>query len=47
MKKDIADYLNKCLTCQMVKATYQHLVRELRPLGIPTWKWDSILMDFI
>jgi len=46
MKKDVAEYVNKCLTCQKVKAEHQCPVDELRPLEIPTWKWDSISMDF-
>jgi len=28
-------------------AKHQRSVEELRPLEIPTWKWDSISMDFI
>ena len=47
MKKDVAKYVNKCLICQKVKAEHQRPVGELRPLEIPTWKWDSISMDFI
>ena len=35
------------MTCQKVKVEYQRPVRELRPLEISTWKWDSISMDFI
>jgi len=47
MKLDIADYVNKCLTCQKIKAEYQRLTGELRPLEVATWKWDSILMAFV
>jgi len=47
MKKDVAEYVDKCLTCQKVKAEHQRPVGELRPLEIPTWKWDSISMDFV
>ena len=47
MKKYTAEYVDKCLNCKKVKAEHQRLAGELRPLGIPTWKWDSILMDFI
>ena len=47
MKKEVVEYVDKCLTCQKVKAEYQHLVGELQPLEIPTWKWDSISMDFV
>jgi len=47
IKKVIAEYINKRLTCQKVKAEHQHSVGELRPLEIPTSKWDAILMDFV
>ena len=47
MKKEATKYVDKCLTCQKVKAEHQHPVGELRPLEIFTWKWDSISMDFV
>ena len=47
MKKEVAEYVDKCLTYQKVKADHQRPVGELRPLEISTWKWDSISMDFI
>jgi len=47
MKKEIAKFVDKCLSCQKVKAQHQRLVGELRPLEISTCKWDSISMDFV
>jgi len=47
MKREIAEYVDRCLTCQKVKAEHQRPIGELRPLKVPTWKWDSISMDFI
>jgi len=47
IKKEVAEYVDKRLTCQKVKEEYQRLVGELRPVEIPTWKWDSISMDFV
>jgi len=47
MKKDVAEYVDKGLTCQKVKAEHQRPIGELRPLEIQTWKWDSISMDFV
>ena len=47
MKKDVEEYVDRCLICQKVKAEHQRPVGELRPLEIPTWKWDSISMDFV
>ena len=36
MKKEVAEYVDKCVTCQKVKAEHQRPVGELRPLEIPT-----------
>lgn len=47
MKKDIAEYVSKCLTCQQVKAEHQRPAGTLQPLPIPEWKWDHITMDFV
>ena len=45
MKKDISEYVSKCLTCQQVK--HQVPSGLLNPLPIPQWKWDNITMDFV
>ncbi|KAK8619690.1 hypothetical protein V6N13_135972 [Hibiscus sabdariffa] len=47
MKKDISDYVARCLTCQQVKAEHQHPSGLLQPIRIPEWKWDRITMDFV
>ena len=47
MKKDVVEYLSKCLTCQQVKAEHQELPCLLNPIPIPQWKWDNITMDFV
>jgi hypothetical protein len=47
MKKDIAKFVEQCLTCQQVKAEHQRPAGTLKPLLIPKWKWDEIAMDFI
>ncbi|KAK8636992.1 hypothetical protein V6N13_064424 [Hibiscus sabdariffa] len=47
MKKDISDYVFRCLTCQQVKAEHQHPSGLLQPIRIPEWKWDRITMDFV
>ncbi|GKV45643.1 hypothetical protein SLEP1_g52705 [Rubroshorea leprosula] len=47
MKKDVAKYVSKCLTCQVVKAEHQKPGGQLQPLPIPEWKWEVISMDFI
>ena len=47
MKKENADFVSRCLTCQQVKAEYQKPARKIQPLPIPLWKWDKITMDFV
>jgi hypothetical protein len=47
LKKNIVDYLAKCLECQQVKVEHRHPARLLQPLPIPEWKWETISMDFI
>nr|GFB00234.1 putative reverse transcriptase domain-containing protein [Tanacetum cinerariifolium] len=47
MKKDIAIYVSKCLTCSKVKAEHQRPSGLLQQPEIPEWKWDKITMDII
>ena len=47
MKKDIAEYVSKCLTCQQVKFEYQVPFDLLNLIPIPQWKWVNITMDFV
>ncbi|MCQ7926324.1 hypothetical protein NP234_24385, partial [Salmonella enterica] len=47
MKRDVAKHVEKCLTCQQIKAEHQKPAGELQPLPIPEWKWEEIAMDFI
>ncbi|GKF37103.1 putative reverse transcriptase domain-containing protein [Tanacetum coccineum] len=47
MKRDIATYVSKCLTCAKVKAEHQRPSGLLQQPEIPEWKWDMITMDLI
>ena len=47
MKKDIFKFVERCLTCQQIKAEHKRLPRELQPLQLPEWKWGEITMDFV
>eukprot|EP00253_Pinus_taeda_P006607 PITA_06607 len=47
MKKDVVEYLARCLECQQVKAEHQHPAGLLQLIPIPEWKWETITMDFI
>ena len=35
LKKDVADYVSKCLTCQQVKVKHQKPSGKLQPFPIP------------
>ena len=47
MKRDVAEYVALCDTCQRVKAEHQRPAGLLQPLRVPEWKWEEIGMDFI
>ncbi|GJT29214.1 putative reverse transcriptase domain-containing protein [Tanacetum coccineum] len=47
MKKDIAEYVSRCLTCLKVKAEHQRPSGLLQQPEIPIWKWEGIAMDFV
>ena len=47
MRREVASFVEQCLTCQKVKAERRKPAGELQPLPIPQWKWDDITMDFI
>ncbi|KAK5785564.1 hypothetical protein PVK06_040160 [Gossypium arboreum] len=46
MKRDISDFVSKCLICQQVKAEHQVPMGLLQPIMIPEWKWNRVTMDF-
>ena len=47
MKKDMAEYISRCMKCQQVKVEHQHLAGLLHHFPVPEWKWEVIYMDFI
>jgi len=47
MKREIAELISRCLTCQRVKVEHQVPKGPLQPLEIPEWKWEHITMDFV
>jgi hypothetical protein len=47
MKKDVSDYIARCMECQKAKAEHMHPTGLLQPLSIPEKKWEVITMDFI
>jgi hypothetical protein len=47
MKKEVVDFIARCLECQKVKVEHRHPAGLLQPFPIPEWKWEVITMDFI
>ena len=47
MKRDVATFVAKCLTCQHVKSEHQRPGGQLQPLEIPMWKWEDLTCDFV
>ena len=47
MKREISEFVTKCLVCQRVKAEHQVPSGLLQYIRIPEWKWDRITMDFV
>ena len=47
MKRNIVEFMARCLVCQQVKAEHQSPAGRMQPLFILEWKWDHITMDFV
>jgi len=47
MKREVAEFVAKCLVCQKVKGEHRRPQGKIQSLDVPEWKWDSISMDFI
>ncbi|GJW80080.1 putative reverse transcriptase domain-containing protein [Tanacetum coccineum] len=47
MKRDIAEYVSRCLTCSKIKAVHQKPSGFLQQPEIIEWKWEKITMDFV
>ena len=47
LKRDVAEHVAICDTCQRVKAEHQRIAGLLQPMKIPEWKWEEVGMDFI
>ncbi|KAI3773629.1 hypothetical protein L1987_48159 [Smallanthus sonchifolius] len=47
MKKEVASYVGKCLTCSKIKVEYQKPSGLLQQPDIPQWKWEQIAMDYV
>ena len=47
MKRHVANFVLRCLTCQQVTAKHQKLAGLLQPLEVAEWKWEPVTMEFV
>ncbi|GKD91019.1 putative reverse transcriptase domain-containing protein [Tanacetum coccineum] len=47
MKRDVTEYVSRCLMCSKIKAEHQKPSRLLQQPEIPEWKWEKITMDLV
>ena len=47
MKQHVGDFVQRCLTCQQVKAKDHKPTGLLQPLEVAEWKWEHVTMDFV
>ena len=47
MKREITEFISRCLVCQWIKAEHHSLVGLSQLLNILEWKWEHITMDFV
>ena len=47
VKRDVSEFVTKCMVCQKVKTEHQVPLGLLQSIRIPEWKWDRITMDFV
>ena len=40
MKREVAKFVSKCLTCPKVKIDHKGPMGKFQSLEIPGWKWD-------
>ncbi|XP_038996342.1 uncharacterized protein LOC120120915 [Hibiscus syriacus] len=45
MKKELPEFVYRCLVCQHVKVKYQVPSKLLQPIQIPQWKGDRVTID--
>jgi hypothetical protein len=47
MKKDVVEYISRCMECQRVKVKHRHPAGLLQPLSIQEKKREVVTIDFI
>ncbi|XP_012481061.1 uncharacterized protein LOC105795960 [Gossypium raimondii] len=47
LKREVTNFIARCLTCQQVKVEHQLPSGLLQPVNIPLWKWEQVMMNFV
>ena len=47
MKRNVGDFVRRCLTCQQVKDEHQKPTWLLQPLEVAKWKWEHVTMELL
>jgi hypothetical protein len=47
MKKDVANYITRCMERHKVNSKHRHLARSLQSFPILEWKWELVTIDSI
>ena len=47
MKREIAQFVSQCMTCQQVKIEHQRPGGPLQTMEVPKEKWKIVTMDFV
>ena len=47
LKRDITEFVSKCPNCKKVKVEHRKPSGLIQEMGVTTWKWEEINMDFV
>jgi len=47
LKKEVTNYISRCIECDKVKTGHKHPMGPLQPFPIPKWKWEVVMVYFI
>ncbi|XP_075524538.1 uncharacterized protein LOC142556935 [Primulina tabacum] len=47
MKKDVVEFVSRCMICQQVKPERMRPGGLLHSLEVPQWNWEHVAMDFV
>ena len=47
MKREVVEYVSKCLSCHKVKIDHKRPMGKVQSLKVPRWEWDYVSMNFV